>query len=233
MESGIQSSFIPQDAAQPRRSVSAPHTGGLNDLLFLVAIVLFVASAALAGGVFLYQQYMVSSSAGKSEQLRRAKEAFEPALIHELTRLDDRMRAADVVLSAHISPLALFDALQLSTLSTVSFSSMNLEVADSQNIRVKMAGVAQAVNSIALQADLFSKSGVITNPIFSDINRKLDGVHFNLSALVNPAGINYVRLINTTGVTGGEFSQQQVSQEPSSPFAPSQQPAQQVAPITP
>lgn len=217
MESGIQSSFIPQDAAKPTQAPRRPSTGGLSELIFLISIVLFVASAALAGAVFLYEQYTVSSSTSKSEQLRRAKEAFEPALIHELTRLDDRMRAADLVLSAHIAPLALFDALQQSTLETVSFKSLALEVADSQNIKVKIAGVAEGVNSIALQADLFSKSGVVSNPIFSDINRQLDGVHFNLSALINPAAINYSRLISTAGAAGSFPTQDQQS---ATPFAP-------------
>lgn len=215
MESGIQSSFIPQDAAKPIRPRSQG-AGGLSELIFLVSIVLLVASTALGGGVFLYKQYTASSAASKSEQLRRAKEAFQPELIHELTRLDDRMRAADQVLGAHIAPLALFDALQQTTLSTVSFRTLTLEVIDSQNISVKMAGIARGVNSIALQADLFSKSGVVTNPIFSDITRQVDGVHFNLSALINPAAVNYATLLSTPAAI---IPQPTV---PSSPFDASQ-----------
>lgn len=221
MESGIQSSFIPQDAARPTQAPKRTSSGGgLGELSFLIAIVLFVASAALAGAVFLYEQYTISSAESKSEQLRRAKEAFEPALIHELTRLDDRMRAADLVLGSHIAPIALFDALQQTTLSTVSFKSLTLEVVDAQNINIKMAGVAQGVNSIALQADLFSKSGVLANPIFSDITRQIDGVHFNLNALVNPSAINYSRLINTAGAGAALPAQ---TQEPASPFGGPQQ----------
>lgn len=226
MESGIQSSFIPQDAGRPTRVPRQEHSSGLSELGFLIGIVLFVASAALAGAVFLYEQYTLASSTSKSEQLQRAKEAFEPALIHELTRLDDRMRAADQVLSAHIAPLALFDVLQQTTLSTVSFKAMTLEVVDTQNISVKMAGVAQSVNSIALQADLFSKSGVVANPIFSDINRQIDGVHFNMSALVNPASVNYARLVNSAGA--GVTIPAPVQQ--STPFAPLPQPAQDQIP---
>ena len=216
MESGIQSSFIPQDASRPTQAPRQVRTGGLSELGFLIGIVLFVASAALAGAVFLYEQYTISSSASKSEQLKRAKEAFEPALIHELTRLDDRMRAADQILGSHIAPLALFDALQQTTLSTVSFKSLTLEIIDPQNINIKMAGVAQGVNSIALQADLFSKSGVLANPIFSDINRQIDGVHFNLSALVNPSAINFAQLIHSAGAANALPVQ---TQQPESPFA--------------
>lgn len=220
MESGIQSSFIPQDAARPV-SARPSGTGGLSELVFLVSIVLLVASAALGGGVFLYKKYTVSSASSKSEQLKRAKEAFQPELIHELTRLDDRMRAADLVLGSHVAPLALFDALQQTTLTTVSFKSMALDVVDSQNISVKMAGVAQGVNSIALQADLFSKSGVVTNPIFSDINRQIDGVHFNLAALINPAAVNYAGLLTASAINALPQQQQQA---PATPFEGGQEP---------
>lgn len=192
MESGIQSSFIPHDAGvaiAPRQSGAG--SKGLSELALLIAIVLFVSSAALAAAVFLYDQYVQSSAASKLDQLKRAKAAFEPSLIQQLTRLDDRMNAAEQVLVAHIAPSAFFDALQQSTLTTVSFSTLNLDITDSQHMNLKMTGVAQSVNSIALQADLFSKSGVIESPIFSDITREKDGVHFTVAAVLNPAAISY------------------------------------------
>ncbi|MSU73662.1 hypothetical protein EXS56_00820 [Candidatus Kaiserbacteria bacterium] len=190
VETGISSSFIPHDTSV---SPSAPRRGGggLNDLLLLCSIVLFVASVALAIGVFLYGQYLVTENTAKLSQLERAKAGFQPALIQQLTRLDDRMHAADRVLSGHIAPSLFFKALEQATLQTVSFQSLDFQVTDNQNLTIKMVGVAESVNSIALQADLFSKNGVITSPIFSNIARQIDGVHFNLSAVVNPSAINY------------------------------------------
>jgi hypothetical protein len=196
MDTPSQSSFIPQDAAALSSTQRVRPQGGLADLLLLMSIVLFVASIALGGAVFLYQQYLQTSAQSKLQQLQRAKEAFEPSLIHTLTRLDDRMHAADQLLSQHLAPTAFFDILQQATLSTISFSSLQLDATDPQRMSIKMSGVAQSVNSIALQADLFSKNGSITNPIFSAINRQSDGVHFNLTALLNPAALNYVRIIN-------------------------------------
>ena|SRR3569832_36225 len=197
MESGIQSSFIPHDApitTLPRQGAPAMNRG-LSELLLLLAIVLFVSSAALAAAVFLYDQYVQSSSASKLDQLKRAKAAFDPSLIQQLTRLDDRMNSAEQVLVGHVAPSALFDALQQSTLSTVSFSSLNLDIQDAQHMNLKMNGVAQSVNSVALQADLFAKSGIIESPIFSDITREADGVHFTVSAVLNPSMVSYEHLI--------------------------------------
>ncbi|MDO8575953.1 MAG: hypothetical protein Q7R90_01420 [bacterium] len=189
VDTGIPATFIPHDTSVARPPLRSG--GGLNDLLLLVAIVIFVASAALAIGVFLYGQYLVTENNSKVAQLKRAEAGFQPALIQQLTRLDDRMHAADRVLSAHIAPSLFFKALEEATLQTISFQTLDFQVVENQNLTVKMAGVAESVNSIALQADLFSKNGVVTNPIFSNIARQPDGVHFNLAAVVNPTAINF------------------------------------------
>ena len=193
-----QPSFIPRETPSEGRAVRG-EARGLADLLVLGAIVLFVASGALAVGVFLYDQYLGSSASSKLEQLERAKAAFEPSLIHELTRLNDRMSSAGSILGAHLAPSAFFRMLEETTIVNVGFTSLLLAPADNQHIAITMVGLAQSVNSIALQADLFAKGGVLTSPIFSNINRQSDGVHFNLTALLNPASINYAQLVAALG----------------------------------
>lgn len=189
-ETSTPGTFIPHDTIVAAKS-ARPRGGGLNDLILLCSIVLFVTSAALGVGVFLYQQYLTQESASKVASLQRAQAAFDPSLVQQITRLDDRMHAADSILGNHVAPTAFFSALAASTLQTVSFETLDLEAPDAQHITIKMQGVAQSVNSIALQADLFSKSGIITSPIFSNIAREPDGVHFDLSAVVDPIAINY------------------------------------------
>src|SRR3989344_4241734 len=226
MDIGTQPSLIPHDAATAAPMPGKRSAGGLAEVGLLISIELLVASGALGGALFLYGQYAQTSAGSKVEQLQRAKQAFEPSLIEELTRLDDRMRAAAAILSAHMAPIAFFNALQQSTLQTVSFQTLDFEANDPQHMVVKMNGVAEAVNSIALQADLFSKNGVITNPIFSDISRQQDGVHFALSANVNPTAINYVQLINAASAALGG----QLQQPAGSPFSPAVQSATQQQP---
>lgn len=217
METGIKSSFIPQS---PVVGPSAARRRGSNfDFFVLIALVLFVASATLAAGVFLYVQFLQGSNASKLEQLERAKAAFEPALIQELTRLDDRMRAADEVLSAHTAPMALFKLLEQLTLQTVSFSSFSFTTNDI--LTLTMQGLAQSVNSIALQADLLSRSGTIVNPIFSDINRQVGGVRFNFTADVRREALSYRSLV---GAPPPETTPQQAPQQPISPFGGTQAP---------
>ena len=225
METGIQSSFIPKDAGDAQRS----HTrgGGLSDLLLMFAIVAFAASAALAVAVFLYLQFQQSTANSDVAQLKRAEQQFEPKLIGDLTRLDDRMHTAESILNTHVAPSAAFDALDQVTAKTISYASLQIQVSDAHRITLVAHGTARSVNSIAFQADILSKSGVFQNPIFSGLARQKDGFHFDLSALINPSAINYVQL------TGGQMAGQTAAavnagaastSAPSSPFggAPAQ-----------
>lgn len=214
-----QTSFIPQDAGNETRTRRAG-TSGLLDLFTLVAAVLFVASAALGAGMFLYQQFLQSNSASKLSQLNKVKEAFEPQLIRELSRLDDRMRVGSDLLGRHLAASAFFRMLEATTVTAVTFRSLDMEAADPQRMTIRMDGVAESMNSIALQADLFSKVGMVTSPIFSNIDRRADGVHFSFTAILNPAALNYTSLVRgIPQITGGEqLPPSPASQEPASPF---------------
>lgn len=195
-ESPIQSSFIPRDMTVPT-GVARLRTSstGLYDLFLLISIVLFIASVVLGIGVFLYQQFLQTQSTSKLESLERAKAAFEPALIQKITRLDDRMHSADELLTAHIAPTMFFKALEQTTLQTAAFSNMSFEALDTDTMSIKLSGVAQSVNSVALQADLFGKNSSFVDPIFGSISRQADGVHFEVSAKINPALVTYKQLI--------------------------------------
>lgn len=214
---GTPGAFIPHDTGVV---AARPHSrGGLNDLILLSGIVLFVASVALAVGVFLYGQFLQTQTTSKLAQLKRAEDAFEPSLIEQITRLDDRMHAADLVLGNHLAPTAFFQALGQATLQTVSFDSLHLEAPDAQHITITMQGIAQSVNSVALQAELFSKNGVIVNPIFSNIARQPGGVHFDLSAGINPAALNF-RSIGTAASAGAAQGNTENTQTPAASTAP-------------
>lgn len=194
MESNIKSSFIPRDTAQDTRP-GRRRSNSTADLFVLFAIVLLVASVALGVSVFLYVKFLESSLASKQEQLGRAQASFEPALIAELNRLDDRMRTAEDLLAVHLAPSILLKTLEELTLETVAFGMMQYSAQEKAGIALEFSGVARSVNSIALQADLFGKHGAIVSPIFSNINRGSDGVRFDLTANVNPTNLRYQTLV--------------------------------------
>jgi Tfp pilus assembly protein PilN len=236
MEIGVPNSFIPHDTTTPTGS-SRGGGGGLIDLLLLVAIVLFVASCVLAAGSFLYLQYLNNQSAQDQNEIKAAQAAFDPTLIQQLTRLDERMNSANTLLAAHIAPSAFFAALDQMTLSTVSFQSLSFNAANSKGVSLQMSGIARDINSVALQADLFGKSGIITDAIFSGIDQQADGVHFSVSGSVNPSAINYGTLV--TGQTPAGVNQLPAGsstapsvQQSSGPAGSSQQSQTAPAPFT-
>lgn len=215
METNITSSFIPTDAtslSNQRGSGSA-----LYDVVLLISIVLLVASGALAVGVFLYSQYLTADVVSKKAQVDTAQKAFQPARMQEITRLDDRMRAADVVLGSHLALSAFFRLLEQATLESVSFKTLQLEASDPKAISIKMTGVAQSVNAVALQADTFTKTGALTSPLFSNIARREGGVHFDFSALLNVDAVRYSSQYN--GQQGNPQNQAPapVTPEPTTP----------------
>lgn len=165
--------------------------GGAGDILILIAIVALAAALALAAGVFLYDRFLDANVKKKSEQLERARQAFEPQLIRELVRLDSRLQASDEVLAKHLAPSELFNLLEELTLQSVSYESMDYQVNEDDTIKIKMKGKARSVNGVALQASVYGQHNAITNPIFSDLDLVTDGVTFQVSAVVNPSALRY------------------------------------------
>lgn len=194
MESNIKASFIPDKMPARQSPSGVPQQGGgggAGDILILVAIVALAAALALAAGVFLYDRFLAANVDRKSQQLERARQAFEPDLIRELIRLDSRLQAADAVLANHLAPSELFNLLEELTLQSVSYESMDYTANDDGSIKLGLKGKAHSVNGVALQASVFGQHNAITNPIFSDIDLVSDGVAFNVTATVNPAAIRY------------------------------------------
>ena len=203
MESQIKASFIPQDVGNEPKLRRGGTSGG-SDLLVLAAIILLVASIALAASVFLYAQYLQGTITSKQASIDRARAAIEPALIDELARLDARMASAATLLGQHVAPSVVFDLLEQITLQSISLTDFSLTTEGVNSLKISMKGEAQSVNSIALQSDLYGRSGIITSPIFSDINRGTDGLmQFRVDAILNPTALRYARLVENAAAAGG------------------------------
>ncbi len=193
MESKIQSTFIPDNMPNifSKKAGDKRVAGGSTDIFVVISVIVFAVSLALAGGVFLYDKYITTSAKTKSEQLQRERKLLEPATIRVLIRLDGRLTAASNVLAQHIAPSILFSVLQDLTLKSVYFKDLEYSSDATDGVVIKMNGNARTVNGVALQADIFSKSQVITNPIFSDLNLVSDGVDFFVTATIANTALKY------------------------------------------
>lgn len=189
MEPKFRTSFIPRQAMVP---VKGATRGGGGNILFLITFILFLAAVALSAGVFFYQQFLEQSIESKRAQLDRAREAFEPALIEELSRLDLRIDSARTLLDQHVVQSELFVFLEQNTLRSVQFEDFNYSVAPDGRVSLTMRGRARSFGAVALQSDVFGKSRFIRDPIFSDLNLdQVGNVIFKFSAFVDPTLISY------------------------------------------
>jgi len=190
MEPKFRTSFVPKkpvDSTAQKTARRAP-----LGLLFIIALVLFLATVTLSIGAFLYQQFLEGSIARKGQELEQARATFEPALIRELTRLDARLETAETLLGRHTALTELFTFLENNTLESVQFRNFRYNVLPDGNITVSMDGRAASFSSVALQSDVFGRSEFIRSPIFENLNVDQRGdVVFNVTAFVDPRLLSY------------------------------------------
>ena len=197
MEPQFKTSFIPKKTLSATVAQGSTRKGGLN-LIVLIALIIALGAVVLSVGAFLYKQLLISSIDRKEATLDRARAAFEPALIQELVRLDDRLTAAEDVLEEHVTPSSLFSLLESLTLQSVQFTDFSFSQIGDGKLSIAMKGIARDFRAIALQADLFGKNRAIQDPIFSNLNLDSSGrAVFNFSAFVDPSFVSYVNRVDS------------------------------------
>lgn len=182
-------SFIPK---KPLISGVQRSSGGFGGLLLLVSLVLFIGSIVLAGVVFAYQQYLGGLIASRSNSLTLAQEAYDPAVLQNLIRLDSRIKNAQNVMKSHVAPSAVFTFLENATLQKVRFTSFDYQAGGNGNASLTLAGEAPDFATVALQSDTFGGSRVLKDILFSDLIVSDSGkVGFTVHAAVDPSFILY------------------------------------------
>lgn len=193
METKFQASFIPKQPV----TEAVHHRTSAASLFFLVSFILFMASLASAGAVFIYGQIITRNMTEGEKQLTLNKNAFDPNTIKEITRLNDRMLSADILLKQHKSVSTLFQVLSNTTLRNVRFTEFTYAAADDK-INLSMRGQAFNYETVALQAKAFTDpnlKNVFRSPIFSDLTLDSQGnVSFGFITSVDSFLVDYYKL---------------------------------------
>lgn len=198
MPERVTTSFIPKASleTEKRRTPSRSPIGIIN----VVASIILIASIIAAAGIFLFEQFTIQNIERKRSSLDRARAAFEPATIKELSRIDTRLNSAEELLGAHVAPSRVFDELEAETLDTVRFKDFAMAETGPGRLMITMEGEAASFNALALQSDVFGENPVFLEPIFSDFNIDSTGnVVFSFSAVVNLEEIAYRNRAFETG----------------------------------
>jgi hypothetical protein len=190
MEERVTTSFIPKESLHA--DTTRRRTGSPAAFANIVAGAILILAILAAGGVFSFEKYTESAIQSKQDSLARSREAFEPATILELSRLDGRISAAEKLLKTHTSASRLFDELEKVTLSSVKYDTFEYSASTPGHLLLTMTGEAQSYNAVALQSDAFSKSTIVTDPIFSNVTvGKSGAITFNFTGVIDPTRMLY------------------------------------------
>jgi hypothetical protein len=194
MDPQVQSSFIPKKSLD----ISASRREGSFGLLFLIALLVFIASIIAAGGSFAYTQYLNSAIASKAQSLALAEGAFDPGTIQDLVRLDSRLNQSKTLLASHAAVSGVFALLSQQTLANVSFSNFEYDLNPDGTAKISMTGTADSFSTVALQSDQFGGTKSLKDVVFSGITVNTDGsVGFTVSATVDSSVLAYMSSLST------------------------------------
>jgi hypothetical protein len=196
METKMQTSFIPKKPIVESR----PEGSGIS-LFTLLAVIIFIVSLALAGGVWLLKGSLVTKIEKDKEALVAAKASYEEGTINPLIRLDDRIKVSGDLLSKHLAISPVFLLLEKNTLKNVRIKTFKFTHAGKDQIKIDLTGTAQSYEALSKQSDAFGAESLrefISQPIVSDFSPTPEGtISFTFSALVNSNLISYSSLVPT------------------------------------
>jgi len=199
-------SFIPRTNSVEPSTSDSKRSGGT--IFILVSFGLFIVTVLASVGLFLYKQSVKSNLTEKQQQLEQARSSFDPALIDELSQLDNRISTAEQLLNNHLAFTPIFPIIESVTLKSVSFNSMEVaqkeEEEDSESgdtpdgnsemdgVTVKLEGVGPGYPTIALQSSELADHNKIRNPILSDFSLNNEGnVEFSVQFTVPVEEVRY------------------------------------------
>ncbi len=166
-----------------------------RSFLGFVAGLVFTLSVMLALAAFGYGFYLDSSIANMAVALERGRAELEPETVNELIRLDDRINSTGDLISTHTLLSPLFKFLEASTVKSVRFTDFNYALT-AKGLELSMRGEAKSYSALALQADIFEKSGHLNELSFSDLSLDTKGnVIFSFKAKVASTLLSYQRAV--------------------------------------
>lgn len=193
VEPKFKTSFIPKQSLESSVAPQKSQRRGVGlGIGSFISLIVFLAAVGLSAGLFLYERYLTESIVTKKDTLERARDAFQPALIRELTRLDTRIQAAKEILEKHVAPSAIFGILEQVTLESVRYDSFDYSSNDGFPT-VSMAGVATDFEAVALQSDAYGENNFLIEPVVSDLDSEDGSITFAFKAGVEAQTVSFIK----------------------------------------
>ena len=210
METKFQTSFIPKKSVSSTGTSAISHGHGMASIFMTIAVIIFIASLAAAGGAFAWKQYLLSQKDNYSTELSNRKKQFNTDLIEQLNKSKIQIDTASTLLQNHLAMSQIFSIISRFTIEPVRFLNLDISAPTGNSvdnsIKLSMRGYGTNLSAVAFQSDVLGQletiglRKVIKNPIISDPTLDSTGrlVSFGLSASIDPASLSYVNSVSGT-----------------------------------
>ena len=192
MEVKMQTSFIPK-----KPIIESRNEGSGISLFLLLSIIVFIVAVALAGGIWLWQNSLISEIKKGKAALESARDTYEKGTIDPLIRLDDRIEESKNLLANHIAVSPVFIMLEKFTVKNIRYKNMKFSYAGKDKIKIDLSGIASTYDALSVQSDIFGSGDlkdILSQPVVSDFNPNVDGsISFNFTAVVNSDLVSYYK----------------------------------------
>lgn len=168
MDNEFRTTFIPKQPIVPQSTSSSGPVSKPVGILFVVAVIIFIVSIVIGGGMYAYKTYLTKDVADLAVSLDRVQKSLDPNAIKEFTVMDKRLRNAQTLLDQHNVTYPLFDVLRSTTLPAVRYTKMDLSFNDTGDLAVTLSGESDGYRSIALQSQALSQNADLQDTIFSN-----------------------------------------------------------------
>lgn len=193
MEPKFQTSFI------PKKPIGVEPSGikviQTINIFSLIAIVLFLVTVIISGGLFVYKRVILSQIAEAKKNIEQARGAIEPDKIKELVDANSRIISSKNLLENHIASSQILFLLQNLTVKRMRINELTYKN-NEKKVDLIMKGEIQTYNALAQQEAIFKESEYLKNPAFTNISlNQYGGVEVEFSSTLDPSLISYKKAI--------------------------------------
>lgn len=159
-------SFIPQ---RPARGKTEARRVRKVYVLAYVAYITFFGSLLFAGAVFFFSFSLDVQIGVKEEALAAEQKQFNEGDIESVRDLDKRIKIAQERLNSHVSVLAIFEALERSTVESLQFIRFSYQRLNDQFPTVTFTGTSDRFNNVLFQREILSSNPILAGSSFAEI----------------------------------------------------------------
>lgn len=191
-------SFIPKRPTQG--SVKKPGVHKVY-LLTYISFILFFGSILSAAGVVVFKTFETAKLDSQRQMLTQEREKFNQSDMESVRALHRRIQNATNLLDNHVTLLSLFEALEQSTLQSLTLDGFSYRRPGTAVPSVTIEGFTETFNSVMFQRTVLSANDIFADASFTEVeltssegDAKTQGkkkITFTITADVDPALVQF------------------------------------------